>query len=155
MKKKEDIGEALAAKITDTGPVVRYLILGAGWFFVALGLIGVILPVLPTTPFLLISLWAFARTSPRLHNWLYTHPKAGPYLVAWSRYHVIPPRAKGLAIALMASSWLYVTLSVAESWVLPVVLGSTMGAVIGWILSTPNHPPRELTSASNERSEFK
>ena len=150
MEKKEDRVEPLAAPIPDTGPVVRYLILAIGWFFVALGLIGVILPVLPTTPFLLVSLWAFARTSPGLHHWLYTHPKAGPYLIAWSRYHVIPPRAKGLAIVLMTSSWLYVTLSVAESWVLPVVLGSAMGAVIGWILSTPNHPPLELTSASDE-----
>lgn len=125
-----------------SGPITRVVLLGIGWFFVATGIIGIFLPVLPTTPFLLISLWAFSKSSPRLHKWLYTHPKAGPYLVAWNRYHVIPPKAKLLAITLMASSWLYVTLVVADSWVTPTIIGITMAAMFSWILTRPSHPPQ-------------
>jgi uncharacterized protein len=129
------------------GPIMKFVYLGIGWFFVALGTIGIFLPVLPTTPFLLISLWAFSRSSPRMHNWLYTHPKAGPYLVAWSEYHVIPPKAKMLSVTLMTASWLYVTFKHANSWVLPAILAAVMGSVFFYILSKPSYPPAETVEA--------
>ena len=132
------------------GPVMRLFVLGIGWFFVVLGGIGVVLPVLPTTPFLLISLLAFSATSPRLHTWLYTHPRLGPWLVAWSRYHVIPLKAKILAVSLMTLSWSYVTFFVATSWVPPVVLGVTMAGVFSYILTKPNHPPLETQNSEQE-----
>lgn len=123
------------------GPVMRLLVLGIGWFFVGLGAIGIILPVLPTTPFLLISLWAFSASSPRLHTWLYTHPRFGPWLVAWSRYHVIPVKAKILAVTMMLGSWLYVTLVVAQTWMLPTMLGVIMITVFAYILTKPSTVP--------------
>lgn len=131
----------LAPRYHEVGPVARIILLGIGWFFVVVGTIGIFLPVLPTTPFLLISLWAFSRSSHRLHVWLYTHPRAGPYLVAWNRYHVIPPRAKLLAVSVMGSSWLYMTFFVADSWVMPAILGVFMASVTCWILTRRSHPP--------------
>src|SRR3546814_9486288 len=59
---------------------------------------------MPTTVFLLIALWAFARGSPRFHTWLYTHPRFGPPLQAWDRHGVIRPGAKVVAIVAMAAS---------------------------------------------------
>jgi uncharacterized membrane protein YbaN (DUF454 family) len=154
-KPENDAGVTLEAEgyplpDQNLGLITRILLLATGWFFVVLGIIGIFLPVLPTTPLLLISLWAFSRSSPRLHNWLYTHPRAGPYLVAWSRYHVIPLRAKILAVSLMTLSWCYVTFFIATSWIPPIVLGVTMAAVFSYILTKPNEPPAQASGSEQE-----
>ena len=71
---------------------------------VAIGLIGVVLPLLPTTPFMLLALFFAARGSTRFHDWLVNHPRFGPPLVAWQRHGAIPPKAKKAALALIAVS---------------------------------------------------
>ncbi|MYL23429.1 DUF454 family protein [Halomonas alkaliantarctica] len=71
---------------------------------IGLGVAGIVLPLLPTTPFLLLALWAATKGSPRLAQWLYHHPRFGPYLHAWREQRAIPRRAKGAAIVLMAMS---------------------------------------------------
>lgn len=78
-----------------------------GFVFFGLGLIGVLLPGLPTTVFMLLALWAFARSSERFHDWLYHHRLFGPPLQAWHTYRVIPLRAKVLAVTMMAGSLVY------------------------------------------------
>ena len=149
MSEEDQQGAAVPAPTRKLGPVTRLLVLGIGWFFVVLGGIGIILPVPPTTPFLLISLWAFSVSSPRLHQWLYTHPRLGPWLVAWSRYHVIPLKAKILAVTMMISSWVYVTFYVAETWALPIMLGVIMTTVFAYILTKPSTVPPDANR--NER----
>lgn len=143
MSEEDQRDAAIPVPAQKLGPVTRLLVLGIGWFFVVLGGIGIILPVLPTTPFLLISLWAFSASSPRLHQWLYTHPRFGPWLVAWSRHHVIPVKAKILAVTMMTGSWVYVTFSVAESWALPTMLGVIMTTVFAYILTKPSTVPAD------------
>ncbi|KPQ24874.1 MAG: hypothetical protein HLUCCA13_07240 [Halomonas sp. HL-48] len=72
---------------------------------IGLGIAGIILPLVPTTPFLLLALWAATNGSPRLANWLYYHPRFGPYLHAWQEQRAIPKRAKIIALLLLATSW--------------------------------------------------
>ncbi len=65
--------------------MLRYLLMGLGWFFVLLGAIGAFLPLLPTTVFLILALFFFARSSPRLHQMLLDNPYVGPGLRQWER----------------------------------------------------------------------
>jgi uncharacterized protein len=62
---------------------MRILYLCLGWLMVATGIVGAFLPVLPTTPFLLVALWCFSKSSPKLESWLLSHPKFGPSLRNW------------------------------------------------------------------------
>jgi len=97
---------------TDTKGVIvpKLLLLGLGWICVILGGIGVFLPVLPTTPFLLVSAWAFAKSSPRFRSWLENHRILGRYIKDWRTHKAIPFRAKILAVTMMSASmvWLIV-----------------------------------------------
>jgi uncharacterized membrane protein YbaN (DUF454 family) len=117
---------------------VFYLGLGAGFF--ALGALGILLPVLPTTPFMLLAAWAFARSSPRLHTWLMSHPVFGPPLRRWEAHRVIPRPVKTVAVTAMVLSM------VAAIWTeAPLALLLVMGAVmVGgtvFILRCPSRAP--------------
>ena len=76
----------------------RLLFAMAGVLFVAVGTIGVILPLLPTTPFLLLAAYCFARSSPKLHDWLLNHRSFGPLISNWDRYGSIDRRSKCIAM---------------------------------------------------------
>ena len=122
-------------------PATRYLLLAIGWFFLALGAIGAFLPVLPTVPFLLVTAWAWAKSSKRLHAWLYGNPTYGPYLVAWDKHGVIPKRAKIMAVSMMAAGWLVMTIFVARSIWMPLIVGVVELAVSIFILTRPSKAP--------------
>ncbi len=114
-----------------------------GWGFVALGVVGVVLPVLPTTPFMLIALWCFARSSKRFHDWLYHHRLFGPPLRKWDRYGVIPVSAKVFACTAMSASLIYIIFFRD----LPVYLVALTAAVMAYgawfILTKPSHVPTD------------
>jgi uncharacterized protein len=79
----------------------RILLLTLGWLAIILGALGIVLPLLPTTPFVLLAAWCFARSSPRFHHWLLWRSPFGRYLRHWQRHRAMPPGAKGRAIAVM------------------------------------------------------
>ena len=69
------------------------------------GLAGILLPLLPTTPFLLLAVWAASKGSPRLQKWILTHPTLGPPLTAWREQGAVPTSARWLACTALAISW--------------------------------------------------
>jgi uncharacterized protein len=84
--------------------VIKALLLFIGWLSVILGVIGIFLPVMPTTPFLLLAAACFMRTSPKFYQWLVGHPRLGKYLVYYLEGKGIPLKAKIYTIALMTIS---------------------------------------------------
>lgn len=77
--------------------VSRLAWLTLGWLFVALGFIGALLSLMPTTIFLILAAGCFTRSSPRFEGWLLDHPEFGPALRAWRDDGAIGPRAKIMA----------------------------------------------------------
>jgi uncharacterized membrane protein YbaN (DUF454 family) len=84
--------------------LTRHLWLAAGVVSLALGLIGIVLPLLPTVPFVILAAYCFSRGSRRLEKWMLDHPKLGPIIEDWRAHHAVPLRAKQLATAMMAIS---------------------------------------------------
>ncbi|HJN61153.1 MAG TPA: YbaN family protein, partial [Alphaproteobacteria bacterium] len=122
---------------------VRWFYLAIGWLAAATGAIGFVLPVLPSTVFFLIALWAFSRGSPRFESWLFNHRLFGPTLQAWRRHRVISVKAKSMALVCMATSLLIIIFLVAESWPLPLAVGVILALVAGFILRCPSRAPGE------------
>jgi hypothetical protein len=81
-----------------------------GWLFFGLGAVGVVIPGLPTVPFMLLALWMFSKSSQRFHDWLYSHRVFGPPLQQWKAHRVIPLRAKVVAVLTMSVSLTYMVL---------------------------------------------
>ena len=79
----------------------RIILIIIGWLSVALGTLGVFLPLLPTTPFILLAAWCFARSSPRFHHWLLYRSWFGGYLRHWQQYRAMPPGAKPRAVMMI------------------------------------------------------
>jgi len=88
--------------------LVRYFLVAVGWLSVSLGVIGIFLPVLPTTPFLLLAAACFARSSPRFYSWLINHRQLGPWVRDYLEGNGIPLKGKVYAIGLM---WASISLS--------------------------------------------
>jgi uncharacterized protein len=120
---------------------IRVFYLGLGWLSVGLGIIGIILPILPTTPFLLVAVWAFSRSSPELAEKLRNHPKAGPYIRAWQDHGAIPVVGKILAVTMMTVMGIYLAgFSVLPGWA-ALVACLVMIAVGIYIVTRPSVPP--------------
>ena len=84
-----------------------------GTLFLLLGIVGIFLPLLPTTPFLLLATACYARSSRRFYNWLLNHATFGPLIIEWRTYRSIPKRIKITAIIMMvltfgSSIWFFV-----------------------------------------------
>jgi uncharacterized membrane protein YbaN (DUF454 family) len=87
----------------------RKLLIAAGSFFVVIGLIGIFLPVLPTTPFLLLAAWCYARSSERYYKWLITNKWFGEYIRNYQEGKGIPLKIKVFAILFL---WVTILISV-------------------------------------------
>lgn len=117
---------------------VRIALVAAGFASVALGIAGLVLPLLPTTPFMLLAAACFARSSPRFHRWLLHHRTFGPIVREWEGHRAIPWRAKLWAIALMSATLaVSIVFFVKPPW-LKAVLAAFGVFLAGWLYRIPS-----------------
>lgn len=117
---------------------MRGLFLGLGFVFVGLGFVGAFLPVLPTTPFLILAAACFARSSMHFENWLLNHPRFGPLLTDWRSRGAIPRKAKLAALAGMIVGFTLFRLAGDPGLPLTLVVAGLMLAGLAYVFSRPS-----------------
>lgn len=115
----------------------RFIWLLAGLVAVAIGAVGVVLPLLPTTPFLLVAAFAFARSSERLNRWLQEHRTFGPLIKNWHRDGSIDRKAKRTAIIVILATPLITWLLDAPLWIVACQI-VVLAASATFILTRPS-----------------
>ncbi len=130
----------------ESGRPVRLMLLFLGWLNVALGVIGAFLPLVPTTIFLLIALWCFTRSSPRVAMWLYSHERLGLALRRWHEERIVPIEAKVAAFVSISASLLFVHGFYPDMIVGKWVATAVCVAVLSFLLSRP-HATRSTVTA--------
>ena len=115
---------------------VRWLLLAFAVLCLALGVVGIFVPGLPTTVFILLAAWAAARSSPRLHAWLWYHPLFGAMLRNWAQGGCVARRAKWSATVLMALCAVILWALSSRWWTAAVATGC-MAVVLLWLWRRP------------------
>lgn len=114
--------ENLINKKIIKNPVLRHLVYAFGWLSVVLGVIGIFLPVMPTTPFLLLAAACFTRTSPKIYTWITGHPQLAKYVVPYLEGQGMPLKAKVYTLVML---WFTIILSafiILDSKIVRVIL---------------------------------
>ncbi len=114
----------------------RPLYLVLAYTSLGLGILGAFLPLLPTTPFLLLAAWSASRGSPQLHRWLYEHPRYGATLIAWEQERAVATSAKVTACVLMSFSWV-VMVWMTSGWLVPAITGVLFTGMALFLISRP------------------
>lgn len=113
-----------------------------GWLMVALGFVGVLVPLMPTTIFLILGSWFFARSSPRLEAWLAQHPRFGPVLQAWNETGAVPRTAKVAACVGMSAGFMLFWIGAhPRPWLAVLVAAPLLGSAL-YVVTRP--APRDI-----------
>lgn len=99
---------------------------------------GIVVPGLPTTPFILLAAWAFSRSSEKFQAWLLNHPRFGPAVRDWRERGAIPRRAKVLAVAMMTTSFVITLLFISTDWRLLSIMAVTMAGAGIYVCTRPD-----------------
>ena len=121
----------------------RTILISLGLLCVGLGFIGVFVPGIPTTIFLIIALWAFTKSSEKLRHWLLNHKRFGPILNNWQEHKVVPRRAKILMVVLMSLAVILFYYS-SQSLILTIGLITILVSVAIYVISLPSKIPENL-----------
>lgn len=118
--------------------MLRPLYFLLGLVMVALGVIGIFVPLMPTTTFLILAAWCFARSSRRAENWLLSHPRLGPVIVAWRQTGAIAPRHKLYSIGGMALGFTIFMLTANPSGWLALGVALLLLACAAFVVTRPS-----------------
>ena len=119
--------------------LMRLIWIASGFLSLGAGIIGIVLPLVPTTPFLLLAAYCFAQGSQRLHDWLVHHPRFGPPIRDWHKYRAISRRGKVLAMVAIGAVLLVSVLLDVSTWI--IVIQATVLSVVSLFILTRPRPP--------------
>ncbi|HKE17573.1 MAG TPA: YbaN family protein [Kofleriaceae bacterium] len=128
------------------GAARRYVLFALGLLFTAVGIVGAFLPLIPTTPFLILALWAFSGSSERLHGWLLRHRRFGPPLQRWRTHRVVSWRAKITAWSMMAASLAYTIFVRRAPWPLVAAIAALMAIAVWYVATKPSRVPADAAA---------
>ena len=123
---------------------MRAFFLVLGTVFLGVGAVGLFVPVLPTTPFVLLAAACYLRGSARLHRWLLANPTFGPVIAAWQEHGAIPPRAKALAIVMVIGTFAFSILFVIEPPVIRLAMAALGIVLVVWLARRPSWTPEAV-----------
>lgn len=123
--------------------MMRIVALVLAYFFLALAMVGLFLPGLPTVPFLILTAWFAARGSHRLHGWLYAHPRLGKMLIDWEQQRAISLTSKVVAVLLLTTSWIVLYFHLDNGWGL-AGFSVLFVAVAVFLVSRPGPKKRDM-----------
>ena len=110
---------------------MKYILIILGSISLALGVIGIFLPLLPTTPFLLLSAALYVRSSEKLYDWLIHQKYLGTYIRNFREHKALPLRAKVISVAMVWITLLYCAISISESIFLSIIL-LLLATIVSW-----------------------
>lgn len=113
----------------------KYLLIAAGWAFVSLGVIGIFLPLMPTTIFFILAAACFARSSEKFYNWLIYHPKFGKFVRDYRENRGMPLRAKIIAVTMVILSIGSSAVFFTDKLYIRIILIAIAAGVIIYLLS--------------------
>lgn len=120
----------------------------AGGVFLLVGLVGTVVPLLPTTPLVLLAAWCFGKGSPRFRRAMERNRYLGPVIVDWERYRVIPLYAKALATFLLATSSAYLYFRSGAPWWGQAGAYACFAALLAYVWTKPSRRPPPAPTAS-------
>ena len=115
----------------------RLILLIIGWLCVGLAFLGIFLPGIPTTPFLIVALWTFAKSSKKFYSWLLNHKRFGPILKNWESDRVVPLKGKILMVIFQIFAVIMFHLTIQNIY-LTILLAIILFVVASWVMTFPS-----------------
>ncbi len=135
-----------------TSPLKKWLLILAGLVCVVLGLIGIVVPLLPTTPFLLLAAVCFAKSSKRLYAWLLNHRWFGAYIRNYHKYRAVSRQVKTSTLILLWATIAFAAIRVVDLWSLRLLLLLVALGVTIHILKLRTLPPKRILQSKTDEN---
>lgn len=110
-----------------------------GFVSLGAGIVGAVLPLIPTVPFVLLAAFCFSKSSERMHNWLLSHPRFGPAILNWQENGAVSLSAKRAA-SLACGAVLLISLALRLPWHLIAIQAATLSCVMIFLWTRPSGP---------------
>lgn len=119
----------------------RIIYITIAFISLGLGFLGAFLPILPTTPFAILSAYLFSKSSPRLHAWILKSPLLGPLIQQWEQHGIIRLRAKIFSTVMIVPLFAYTLIFVNVHLVVKIIVTLIGISVLTFIWTRPSRPP--------------